>query len=296
MKTHNTFAIPFGIFALALTLTTTGCMESFDPASLIAGTRILGARVTVEGDTTRSSPMAGETVTVEWLVEAPGPLPALAWAFAVCTSPQSCAPVAQGDGLPMRFSWSVPADASVGPRAQVLGQVCENGSVTWNGAQAGCSDGAKGTTVSQDIFIARDGFTNAIPDVSARPLSFDGTAWTDGETCGGVPAVALGSKGHTLVLTMLAEDREVYTALDGDPPAPVSKRETLQVSSFTTAGELGRSFSYVEAEVEDATSDVEINWDAPDSTPAEGPLVRFLLVVRDGRGGLSFVERAVCLQ
>lgn len=294
MKTTNTFAIHFVL--LALTLAGTGCMESFDPASLIAGTRILGARVTVDGDTTRSSPAAGETVTVEWLVEAPGPVPPLAWAFAVCTTPQTCAPVAQGNGLPMRFSWTAPADGSGGPTAQLLGQVCENGAITWDGAKAGCSGGAKGTTVSQDIFIARQGFANRTPDVAARPLSFDGAAWNDGETCDVVPAVALGSKGHKLVLTMLAEDRETYEALDGDPPAVVSKRETLQVSSLTTAGELGRSFSYVEAEVADPSSDVEIGWDAPDSVPAEGPLVRFLLVVRDGRGGLSFVERAVCVQ
>jgi hypothetical protein len=291
MKTQST-----RIALVALTLVGTGCMEEFDPASLVAGTRVLGAQVTVDGDGTRSTPAPGETVTVDWLVTAPAEVPPLAWGFAICTGPQTCTLAAQGSDLPMRFAWTVPADGTVGTSVQVLGQICEGGAITWTDGQPGCSDGAKGTLVSQDIFIAKDGDTNRIPDLAARMFSFDGGAWNPGTTCDGLPTVALGSKGHKLGVTVLAEDRETFQTLDGDPPALVSKRETLQLSTFSPAGKLDRTFSYVEGTVTDAATLVEVIWDAPDTMPVTGPVVPFTLVARDGRGGLAAVIRAVCLQ
>jgi hypothetical protein len=289
MKTQST-----RIALVALTLVGTGCMEEFDPASLVAGTRILGAQVTVDGDSSRATPAPGETVTVDWLVTAPAEVPPLAWGFAVCTGPQTCALAAQGSDLPMRFAWTVPAE--VVASVQVLGQICEGGTVTWTDGQPGCSAGAKGTLVSQDIVIAKDGIGNHIPNLAARAFSFDGGAWNAGATCDGLPAVALGSKDHKLGVTVLAEDRETFQALDGDPPALVSKRETLQLSSFSPAGKLDRTFNYVEATDTDAATLVEVSWDAPDTMPAAGPMVPFTFVARDGRGGLAAVTRAVCLQ
>lgn len=291
MKTQSTLTT-----LIVLTLAGTGCMEEFDPASLVAGTRVLGAQVTVDGDGTRATPAPGETVTVDWLVTAPAEVPPLAWGFAICTGPQTCTLAAQGSDLPMRFAWTVPADGAVGAQVQVLGQICEGGSITWTDGQPGCSDGAKGTLVSQDIIIAKDGVRNHIPDLAARAFSFDGGAWSTGATCDGLPPVALGSKGHKLGVTVLAEDRETFQTMDGDPPALVSKRETLQISSFSPAGKLDRTFNYVEPTVTDAATLVEVTWDAPDTMPATGPVVSFTFVARDGRGGLAAVTRAVCLQ
>lgn len=293
MNTPKTIANTIAI--LALSLAGTGCMEEFDPASLVVDTRVLGAQVTVDGDPTRSTPAPGETVTVDWLVTAPAEIPALAWGFAICTAPQSCTLAGQGSGLPMRFAWTVPADGTVGASARIVGQVCEGGILTLADGQPTCSGGRKGISVTQDIVIAQAGVTNRIPDLAARPFSFDGGAWNPGASCEGLPAVALGSKGHKLGVNVLAEDRETFETMDGDPPALVSKRETLQISNFSPAGKLDRTFSYVEANVTDAATLVEVTWDAPDTMPTTGALVPFIFVARDGRGGLAAVTRSVCL-
>jgi len=62
-----------------------GCGPTFDPASLIATTRVLGARIEVEGAPDRATPLPGETADVTWLVTSPEATPPLGWAFAVCT-------------------------------------------------------------------------------------------------------------------------------------------------------------------------------------------------------------------
>ncbi len=62
-----------------------GCGPTFDPASLIATTRVLGAHVEVEGAPGRATPLSGEIADVTWLVTSPEVTPPLDWAFAVCT-------------------------------------------------------------------------------------------------------------------------------------------------------------------------------------------------------------------
>jgi hypothetical protein len=100
--------------------------------------------------------------------------------------------------------------------------------------------------------------------------------------------VALGSKDHVLRLRTLAADRETYVS--GDTPA----REELQISQFTTAGELDRTFQVVEANNQDPWNDLESKWDAPKTMPADGR-VHFTFVVRDMRGGVSHTTRTICL-
>src|SRR5688572_20771284 len=85
-----------------------GCGPDFDPASLIERVRVLGARVEVADDPGRSSPRAGETATVTWLVTAPGEMPPLSWAFVVGDGGAKPFAVAQGHGTP-RFEVTVPA-------------------------------------------------------------------------------------------------------------------------------------------------------------------------------------------
>ena len=88
---------------------------------------------------------------------------------------------------------------------------------------------------------------------------------------------------------MRAEDRQTYVA--GDTTA----REELQISQFTTAGELGQSFLVVEASNQDPWNDLESKWDAPETMTADGR-VHFTFVARDMRGGVNLTTRTVCLR
>jgi hypothetical protein len=72
-------------------------------------------------------------------------------------------------------------------------------------------------------------------------------------------------------------------------------RETLQISQFTTDGELDHSYNFVEASDESAVNDLEVKWDAPEVAPVDGR-VRFTFVARDLRGGVGYAARTVCVQ
>ena len=67
-------------------------------------------------------------------------------------------------------------------------------------------------------------------------------------------------------------------------------RESLQLSHFTTAGELSRAFDSVPWDSEELER--QVSWTAP----KQPGLVRFWLVLRDFRGGGAFIERAACVQ
>jgi hypothetical protein len=66
------------------------------------------------------------------------------------------------------------------------------------------------------------------------------------------------------------------------------------VTHVATAG----LFSRLQTEVfDDDAPDPEVIWRHPDAdeVPEDGLTVRFWFVVRDGRGGMDWVERAVCV-
>lgn len=59
------------ILLIALCAALGGCQDDFDPPTLIASPRLLGARVSVEGDALRATPMPGETAHAEFVLAAP---------------------------------------------------------------------------------------------------------------------------------------------------------------------------------------------------------------------------------
>ena len=77
---------------------------------------------------------------------------------------------------------------------------------------------------------------------------------------------------------------------------PNYTREVITLSHFTSGGELERQFSVWEGDVVAMPEGSEIEWTPTDITPsADGTLVRFWFVARDGRGGLTFTTRAACV-
>ncbi|HET9989299.1 MAG TPA: hypothetical protein VFQ65_12300, partial [Kofleriaceae bacterium] len=158
-----------------------GCGPTFDPASLINTTRVLGARVEVEGAPDRASPVPGETANVTWLVTSPDGTPPLGWAFRVCTTPAcESGVIAQFEGTasPPRLAIPVPSSDYLGSAKSVivLGEICDGGdslpAFDPQSGVPGCTNGS-GTTVSLVIALQRGDEANHNP-LADRAFTFDG--------------------------------------------------------------------------------------------------------------------------
>jgi hypothetical protein len=289
-----------------------GCGPTFDPASLIAGPRVLGARIEVAGAPERASPRPGETANLTWLVTSPGVAPPLQWAFAVCVpgnASLACdgAPLALFDGTdtPARIAIPIPGLEVLGAATSVVvyGQICAGvASMPILDPRSGlpsCTTGG-GTTVSVAVPLQLGDDANHNPTAD-RPFTFDGQAWPTldnaADPCVLGPRVLAGSKDHVIGNTTAGTDREAYLALVGDPPVATPTRESLQISRFTTAGKLKSQFSFVEATNDDAMTTVDVTWEAPEAADvaAAGLAVTFTFVTRDNRGGMDSTTRAVCV-
>jgi hypothetical protein len=109
--------------------------------------------------------------------------------------------------------------------------------------------------------------------------------------------VTAGTESHVIAFGTPATERETYTAVLGDPPAPAAKRESLQVSGFTTSGKLESPFVFVEALDPRDTTPLELKWNAPKlaDVTADTP-VTFTFVTRDSRGGTDWTTRTACVE
>jgi hypothetical protein len=303
--------------ALLLALLLAGCGPTFDPASLINTTRVVGASVQVDGAPDRAMPKPGETATVTWLVTAPGATPPLAWAFALCApgtaggnNSLGCQDVPvglfQGTQSPPRISIAIPAADVLGAAKSLLlyGVICAGaGSMPTFDPESGiprCTGGGASTTASVSIALQRGDETNHNP-LADRAFTFDGQPWAPmaagSDPCVVGPRVSAGSKEHVIGNTTEGTDREPYTAMLGDPTVATPVRESLQISQFTTTGELKSQFSFVEGADSNAQTTVDVKWNAPKAAdvPAAGLPVTFTFVVRDNRGGIDWTTRAACV-
>lgn len=295
-----------------------GCGPTFDPASLITTTRVLGAQVAVEDAPDRASPRPGETADVTWLITSPDTTPPLGWAFALCTpgtvggkTALGCesAPLAlfQGTAAPPRIAIPVPAADALGGATSVIlyGEICPGGgSMPMFDPQSGipgCTGGG-GTTASLVISLQQGDDANHNPTAD-RAFTFDGQAWpalaADGDPCVMGPWVSAGTTGHIIGNRTDGSDREPYTAVASDSPLSTATptRESLQISQFTTAGKLKSQYAFVESTDANAATTVDVTWEAPKAAevPAAGLPVTFTFVVRDNRGGLDWTTRAACV-
>jgi hypothetical protein len=286
-------------FVLA-SLLLVGCGPTFDPASLINTTRVLGARIEVEGAPDRASPVPGETANVTWLVTSPDGAPSLGWAFRVCTTPGcESGAIAQFEGAesPPRLAIPVPSSDVLGSATSliVVGEICDGGdslpAFDPQSGVPGCTVGSA-TTVALVIALQRGHEANHNP-LADRAFTFDGQAWpalADADPCVTGPRVAAGSKDHVIGNLTDGADREPYTAMVGEVATP--SRESLQVSRFTTAGKLSSQFSFVEATDPSTETSVDAMWEAP----AVATAVTFTFVTRDNRGGTDWTTRAACVE
>ncbi len=283
-------------------LTICGCDEPLKSVELVAEPRVLGGRVEVADDASRAAPAPGETATASFLLATPELQTPVGFAFAVCSAeprrgsrPACAAPpfaeiTSENGQLPTpSITFDVPADLDSSGRLALLGIICADGSVNADGTACDGSDA--GTPIALELELAHDGDVNSNPELQPDSIAFDGDTWPElpavaGDCTGlGFVEVAAGSK-HGITVALDESDRDALPRPSKLDPA----RESLQLSHFTTQGDLSRAFETIAWDSADLLR--QVSWTAP----KEPGLVRFWLVLRDFRGGSAFTERAVCVQ
>jgi hypothetical protein len=286
-------------FALGLWLL--GCDDPLKTVELIEEPRLLGARTEVMADAGRAAPAPGETATVTFLLASPAVAQTQGFALAACPAVarrgarSECAaePFAQivsadGQSDTVSLSFEVPANLDPAGRVAVLGIVCPFGSPRDDGQR--CDGVEPGNPLTFELELSRENDVNQNPTLEPASLTFDGQEWPDlpaveGDCAGqGYVEVEAGSS-HAFEVALSENDRDPVP----HPQALDPVRESLQLSHFTTGGDLSRAFE-------------SIAWDSGEllrrttwKAPKNAGLIRFWLILRDLRGGGDFVERSVCV-
>ncbi len=276
-----------------------GCMpDDLPPGSYLDRERVLGVRVEAEGAPERSSPAPGERATARWIVAGPDDGVVDEWTLAACAGAVTgCTAepfaLAHDRGVEPTLSFTVPPLDELDDRTHV-----------WVGGEIGSSKVLAGVPLA----VGTAG-PNHNPSFDSVALAVAGSAWAAATPpIGAATGCARPADATALPLLHASEGaveisvdvsgvpREAFVELlsDGTPRA---RQESLQVSHFTTLGTLDRQFSVVDDEAA-AGVPLRLDWHAPDDTsvvPADGIAVRFVFVLRDGRGGLDATSRFACV-
>jgi hypothetical protein len=296
--------------AVAVAVFAMGCSDDLPAAARLERTRVLGARVRVAADPGRADVLPGEAAAVEWLLAGPRAPSALAWTFALCDGVDGAcgdapAMTAAGTGAPVLAPFTAPAappiDDAHGPL--MLGAVCEGGAPTLDAATAlpACAAASTSANVARfAIPVAAGAPPNHHPNLANDALTLDGAPWTSvptgdaGEPCdatSALPIVEADAAERALRLITDADDRELFVV------AGAPTLEALQLSTFATAGKLGGSYALIPSTDARPDADFTAKWTPPAraDVPAAGMTVQFHFVARDGRGGLDWAHRALCV-
>jgi hypothetical protein len=288
----------------AAALSSIACGDPLTSVELIDKTRIVAARVEVAGDPTRAAPLPGESVEVRWLVVAPEPDPALAFALRSCLALETrsdatlCAssPLATASSLDpvvgaptLRFD--APADAVGNERLAVHASVCPAGESLPSEGASRCSGGSEVLAAALDFSMDDGLHPNSNPTfegvlLDGVELPPETAATTD---CAALTSVPRGSK-HTLRVELDELSRDPLPQDNGADLA----RENLLVSYFIDQGDLDHAWSSIKSTAPVTAGSAVLT--APASVGAVPRLARFVVVVRDGRGGSDFVERRICVE
>ncbi len=288
------------------------CNSEFDPASLIASPRVLGAKIEVGGDPARSQPLPGETAEMTWLAVSNDPEQTWMWLLSACSSVTSVtgdsfclqAPFATSlQGAPTQAPPSITLNVPATEQALagslevwVTGIICTDGIPTQNGELLECDGGTHpGTTVTFTLDLVLDpAVANLNPSMDDWAFQLDGETWdastpTSTTGCAGttgpsLPAVTAGTLETTVTFQSTTEDHETYPV-----GTTATEEELLLVSHFSTAGEFERQFTDI-ARNETA----EVTWVPPIQASVDGDTTRYFFVVRDQRGGLAWTQRTTC--
>lgn len=278
----------FAVFALALL---GACEDPLKQAQLLEEPRVLGVRVATRGD--YASLLPGEPASLQVLLAGPDGGVSGRLAYRLCEAADSVRGVPYCAAAPFvedsvdldgaAFEAPLPDALEPDARLALLGAVCLTGEpeLTDDAAASRCSDGTEPLRFSFDARVGGDDFANLNPELSALqvlvgdvPVPLDAVGAP--ATCdAAAPSVDAGA-AHGIVLEL------------GDG-ARDDDAESLQLSHFATAGEYARTFSFVEP---GKALRARVEWQPP---AAETP-VKHYVVVRDGRGGVSWATFSLCVR
>ncbi len=283
-------AAPAAFPVLALSLLA-ACEDPLKQAQVLEEPRVLGVRLATSDD--HSSVLPGESASLEVLVAGPDGGVRARMAYRLCEAAASvrgvpycaAAPFAEDnvdlDGTPIEAA--LPEMLEPARRLALLGAVCLTGEpeLADDAAKFRCSDATEPLRFSFDARAGGDDFANLNPELSeltvlVGDLTVPLDAVDAAPTCdAAAPSIDAGAA------------RDIAFELgDGarDDPA-----ESLQLSHFATAGEYARTFSFVEP---GKALSAHVEWQPP---AAETP-VKHYVVVRDGRGGVSWATFSLCVR
>jgi hypothetical protein len=266
---------------LLLLTVISACTDPPEPAWRLDRPRVLGAEVAPVADSRRASLTPGERVRVD-IVTASRALAKEAFpshALRICPAdPNTSIFACRGADLRFDESGSIDprltfdAPTAPGPLL-VFGIMCSGSSVKVDAnTLVGTCDG-EGQELA--IRIEVGGPANAQPAFDEGSARVGSTALLANDDCQGNTLAADGRK-YALSIQLAPGSRE-----DGDDPI---------VSHLATHGDLERLYSQP-----DEQGVFRVDWTAPSSLGAPREAARFHFVLRDGRGGTTFLTRSLCL-
>ncbi len=296
--------------ALFCTLAT-GCGDPIKEAQRIEELRVLGARLEVADAPERATPEPGETATATWLLADPTALPPnVIWSMRVCIAEDSSygVPLCRDEafdsaeqGEPSSaapsLTFEVPSQDELAgsQRLAVLAVFCDGGTldIADDFLRSTCKGAGVVQRASFDVFVAEADSHNSNPDVSGATLELDGEPWDgtpDSPACGSDDLMTLRADGskHRVTLTLPEGARE-----NRERELDDVQRESLQISQLATLGVFERRFSGITPEDDDLR--IDVSWKAPGEV-AEPTVASFYFVVRDDRGGTSWLTRSACVE
>lgn len=289
-----------GALLWCTSLVVLACDDPLRDPALIDRPRALAARVEVVGDATRATPRVGESVRVRWLLLGPnGPL-SVAGELHACVDADVSSGVPRCEGAaytravvarPVVAQPAPPASTEpvatftvpVAGRLLVRGAFCEAGRPVLPAGfdaddylAARCDSGAVPLLVSSTIDVAVDQESvNRNPDATTLQRSLSGvriaavlSPCSDGTSL----------KSGTTALVRLTV-----------PEALAEPGESLLVQHLTSAGKLQRAWSTP------GPGDRELTLELTAPTVAVATELSLTQVVRDGRGGVSWVTDQLCV-
>jgi hypothetical protein len=141
---------------------------------------------------------------------------------------------------------------------------------------------------------------NHNPSFNGDELSFDGKPWAIDEVEESAELDCAFETSSILQIPAKSPEHKIELQVPSAWSEPLkqltvhsSSREALQISHLVTLGELERAYSLVDGS--SSTTTVTVGWKVPEPKVKNATRVRFYFVLRDGRGGVDWARRSICL-